>query len=273
MGKKKMTASSGATASTARVKAPSASRKAGAATNLDWTTSSISKRDENKLRTMWLISSDESYFLHPGSISRPKPPKGFTIMFSAFLHRGLSLPAHEFLSILLFSYGIQLWQLTPNSILHITIFFTVFEAFLGIDPHWGLWRKIVYVKCHSGGKASAPPAPKRSSGFFADEDDLMSNSEHSALRSCQVFDWLVAEAQKENASLKEELKQLKKKMNEEEQSKLKAQAQAYKKEGALRNSIESLLGTADMHVDRTNKLRVDSMSDALSFAVESSEQI
>ena len=28
-----------------------------------------------------------------------------------------------------------------------------------------------------------------------------------------------------------------------------------------------------MPVDRTNKLRVDSMSDALSFAVESSEQI
>ncbi|KAK1617789.1 hypothetical protein QYE76_023306 [Lolium multiflorum] len=82
---------------------------------------------------------------------------------------------------------------------------------------------------------------------------------------------LAVEAQKENASLQEALKLLKKKMKEEEQSKLENQRQAYKKEGALRKSIESLLGTADMPVDRTNKLRVDSMSDALSFAVESSE--
>jgi hypothetical protein len=33
------------------------------------------------------------------------------------------------------------------------------------------------------------------------------------------------------------------------------------------------LGTTDTPVDRTNKLRVDSMSDALYFAVESSEQV
>ncbi|KAK1629718.1 hypothetical protein QYE76_004033 [Lolium multiflorum] len=73
-------------------------------------------------------------------------------MFSTFLHRGLSLPTHEFLRCLLFSYGIQLWQLTPNSILHLSIFITVCEDFLGIDPHWGLWRKIFYVKRHSGGE-------------------------------------------------------------------------------------------------------------------------
>jgi hypothetical protein len=48
------------------------------------------------------------------------------------------------------SYGIQLWQLTPNSILHLSIFITVCEAYLGIDTHWGLWRKIFYVKRHSG---------------------------------------------------------------------------------------------------------------------------
>jgi hypothetical protein len=40
--------------------------------------------------------------------------------------------------------------LTPNSILHLSIFITLCEAFLGIDPHWGLWRKIFYVKRHNG---------------------------------------------------------------------------------------------------------------------------
>ncbi|KAK1682980.1 hypothetical protein QYE76_043828 [Lolium multiflorum] len=90
-----------------------------------------------------------------GAVSRPKPPKGFTVMFTAFLFRGLSLPAHEFLRSLLFFYGIQLWQLTPNSILHLSIFITVCEAFLGIDPHWGLWRKIFYVKRHND--SNGPP--------------------------------------------------------------------------------------------------------------------
>jgi hydroxymethylglutaryl-CoA reductase len=57
---------------------------------------------------------------------------------------------------------------------------------------------------------------------------------------------LVAETQKENMSLKEELKKLNKKMKDEEESKLKAYAQADKKEGSLRKSIESLLGKTSL---------------------------
>ncbi|KAK1618776.1 hypothetical protein QYE76_024293 [Lolium multiflorum] len=74
-------------------------------------------------------------------------------MFMSFLYRGLSLPAHEFLWRLLHTYEIQLWQLTPNSILHLAIFITLCEAFLGIEPHFGLWKKIFFVKrynCSSG---------------------------------------------------------------------------------------------------------------------------
>jgi hypothetical protein len=39
---------------------------------------------------------------------------------------------------------VQLHQLTPNSILHIACFITPCEAFLGINPHWGLWK---YLFC------------------------------------------------------------------------------------------------------------------------------
>jgi hypothetical protein len=56
-------------------------------------------------------------------------------MFSTFLFHELSLPAHEFLRCLLFSYDIQFWQLTLNYIMHLAIFITICEAFLGIDPH------------------------------------------------------------------------------------------------------------------------------------------
>ncbi|KAM0896290.1 hypothetical protein ACQ4PT_023301 [Festuca glaucescens] len=149
MGKKKITASSSATGP----KATGAAQKSSAAgkdPQCDWTGSTITKRDEKRMRSLGLISSDEKDVLFAGSDSHPNPPAGFIVMFSAFLFRGLSLPAHEFLRCLLFSYGIQLRQLTPNSILHLTIFITVCEAFLGIDPHWGPWKKIFFVKRHSG---------------------------------------------------------------------------------------------------------------------------
>ncbi|KAK1626001.1 hypothetical protein QYE76_000316 [Lolium multiflorum] len=60
---------------------------------------------------------------------------------------------HEFLLGLLFVYGIQLFQLTPNSLLHISIFVTLWECFLGVHPHWGLWKHIFYLRCNNFGSA------------------------------------------------------------------------------------------------------------------------
>jgi hypothetical protein len=89
-------------------------------------------------------------------------------------------------------------------------------------------------------------------------------------------------------------------MKDEQEARHKAFIEADEKEGALRESTANLLSnissylhnffsrifsccdelllynfsdTSDMPVDRTNKLRVDSMSDALSFATESSNQL
>jgi hypothetical protein len=67
-------------------------------------------------------------------------------MFLSFILCGLSLPAHEFLRGLLFVYGVQLHQLTPNSILHIACFVTLCESFLGIEPHFLLWRSIFRLR-------------------------------------------------------------------------------------------------------------------------------
>jgi hypothetical protein len=43
-------------------------------------------------------------------------------------------------------YGVQLHQLTPNSILHVAFFITLCEAFLGINPHWGLWKYLFRLR-------------------------------------------------------------------------------------------------------------------------------
>jgi hypothetical protein len=76
-------------------------------------------------------------------------------MFLAFLLRGLSFHAHEFLHGLLFVYGMQLHQLTPNSILHIAFFITLCESFLGIESHWILW-KFLFRICPSVALSKKP---------------------------------------------------------------------------------------------------------------------
>ena len=50
----------------------------------------------------------------------------------------------------MFAYQAQLHDLTPNGILHIACFITLCECFLGVYPHWGLWRYLFNVKRSCG---------------------------------------------------------------------------------------------------------------------------
>jgi hypothetical protein len=98
-----------------------------------WTTSTLTEIDLAKAREEgFLATTTEVIF--PSSEVIPHPQPGFRVMFLSFILRGLSLPAHEFLRGLLFVYGVQLHQLTPNSILHIACFITLCEAFLASIP-------------------------------------------------------------------------------------------------------------------------------------------
>jgi hypothetical protein len=58
---------------------------------------------------------------------------------------GFSLPAYKFLRGRLIVYGVQLHHLTPNSISHNACFVTLCEAFLGINPHWGLGKHMFHL--------------------------------------------------------------------------------------------------------------------------------
>jgi hypothetical protein len=102
-----------------------------------WVPSSFEESDLKKAKKEGFLP-ESALIAFPGNERVPKPPSGYRVMFLAFLLRGLSLPSHEFLCGLLFIYGVQLHQLTPNSILHIARFITLCESFLGIDPHWVL---------------------------------------------------------------------------------------------------------------------------------------
>jgi hypothetical protein len=101
----------------------------------NWVRSTITKKDVEKARADGFIAAQDS-IKFPSTKWIPEPPSGYRVMFLAFLLHGLSLPAHEFLRGLLFVYGVQLYQLTPNSLLHIACFVTLCESFLGIEPHF-----------------------------------------------------------------------------------------------------------------------------------------
>ena len=60
--------------------------------------------------------------------------------------RGLSFPVHDFLRALMYAYKVQLHDFSPNAIMHVDVFVVLCECFLGVHPHWGLWKKIFNVK-------------------------------------------------------------------------------------------------------------------------------
>jgi hypothetical protein len=110
-----------------------------------WTASSFSEVDLAKMKKEGFLA-EYAEVIFPSTEVIPAPQPGFWVMFLAFLLRGFSLPAHEFLRGLLFVHTVQLHQLTPNSLLHIACFITLCEAFLGINPHWGIWKYLFHLR-------------------------------------------------------------------------------------------------------------------------------
>jgi hypothetical protein len=68
------------------------------------------------------------------------------LMFARFVERGLALPAGDFFKGLLKYYGIEYLNLNPNGIFHVSVFVHFYEAFVGIKPHWVLFRKFFCLK-------------------------------------------------------------------------------------------------------------------------------
>ena len=71
---------------------------------------------------------------------------GELVVFEPFFYRGFSLPTNKFFWGLLHFYGIELVHLNPNSILHIAAFIHLCEAFLGIEPHFALFRHLFSLR-------------------------------------------------------------------------------------------------------------------------------
>jgi hypothetical protein len=75
----------------------------------------------------------------PPSGAALSPPSGYVLSFVSFHERGFGVPASRFMRAIQHFYGVELHNLSPNSITQAAIFAAVCEGFLGIDPHWDLW--------------------------------------------------------------------------------------------------------------------------------------
>jgi hypothetical protein len=72
-------------------------------------------------------------------------------IFVPFLIRGLVLPASPFFRGLLYFYALNLTHLNPNFVLQIAVFVHLWEAFLGILPHFGLWKYLYHCRPRMAG--------------------------------------------------------------------------------------------------------------------------
>jgi hypothetical protein len=87
---------------------------------------------------MWRAATGDLYPMEKNEDEIP--------MFTRFAERGLSLPASNFFKGLTGYYGIEYLNLNPNGIFHTAVSVHFCEAFLGIKPHWILFRKFFRVK-------------------------------------------------------------------------------------------------------------------------------
>jgi hypothetical protein len=87
---------------------------------------------------MWRAAAGDPYPMEKAEDEIP--------MFARFVERGLALPASDLFKGLLGYYGVEYLNLNPNGIFHTAVFVHFCEAFLGIKPHWILFRKFFRVK-------------------------------------------------------------------------------------------------------------------------------
>jgi hypothetical protein len=87
---------------------------------------------------MWRAAAGDQYLMEKNPDEIP--------MFSQFMERGLAHPACDFFKGLLKYYGIEYLNLNPNRIFHVSVLIHFCEAFMGIKPHWVLFRKFFCLK-------------------------------------------------------------------------------------------------------------------------------
>ena len=108
--------------------------------------SSIKEEDITKLRATGYLATGIAHRLPAEGQVVPTPKYRERVVFLPHFIRGLGFPLHPFICGLMYYYGLDFHDLAPNFILNISAFIVMCEAFLRIQPHFGLWLKVFNVK-------------------------------------------------------------------------------------------------------------------------------
>src|SRR3954466_11769855 len=111
-----------------------------------WMPSSVTEEDVSRLREARFLTSEIPHRLPAQGQAIPSPQPGERVVFVSHLLRGLGFPTDPFVRGLMFYYGLEFHDLAPESILQISSFIVVCEAFLHVTPHFGLWLKTFKVE-------------------------------------------------------------------------------------------------------------------------------
>jgi hypothetical protein len=123
----------------------------------------------------WRESPGENYL-------DPRP--GEIVMFEDFYWPRFGNPCHTFLRKLCDYYKVSICNLHPNSILAVSIFITLCESYLGIQPHFNLWRHFFCLKKKEGAGGS-----KIARGVYLNLHDGMKAEYLNVPLSSSTRDW------------------------------------------------------------------------------------
>ena len=82
----------------------------------------------------------------PGDERVPSPREGELVFFTSHIECGLSIEGSKFLRELFMFYGLRLHDVAPNSILQVSAFTFLCEAYLRVAPSMGLWLETFFGK-------------------------------------------------------------------------------------------------------------------------------
>ena len=94
-----------------------------------WQRSSVTEHQLEVLRCDDYLPSPEKIKARaPSDEVSPRPRDDERVCFVDFVNRGFAFPVHEFVRGLMYAYGVQLHDFTPNAILHISCFIVLCEC-------------------------------------------------------------------------------------------------------------------------------------------------
>jgi len=151
----------------------------------EWKKSRSSTRSLNDLVGMGLLHNQELCgWRAPEGESYRDPRTGEIVVFEDYFKRGFGVPIHPFLQGLLLYYEIGIRNLHPNSILLISTFIHLCEAYVGIELHFDLFY---YLFCLT--KKEAVGGSKIAGGVYLNLPDGMKNCYLTSPWNTYLTEW------------------------------------------------------------------------------------